>query len=257
MTRCYYLIRREEKPIKKILYVVITMASLIIFSFCNFKLSLYFLKTLEKKDEDNRLKKQIIKIDKETIEEKEDIDFDKLKKVNDEIVGWINIPNTDIDYPITIHDDNEYYLTHSFDKDTSKHGSIFLHTYCKENMNNLKNIFIFGHNMKDGTMFNELKNYVKQDWYDKHKNINLIFEDKQFILEVFSAYSTNDTNSYQYIFDDENDYKDYLDEIISKSKIQVEVLPPKTNEKIFTLYTCSYETKDARYFIHAKIKEVK
>ena len=73
MTRCYYLIRREEKPIKKILYAVITMASLIIFSFCNFKLSLYFLKTLEKKDEDNRLKKQIIKIDKETIEEKEDI----------------------------------------------------------------------------------------------------------------------------------------------------------------------------------------
>ena len=53
------------------------------------------------------------------------------------------------------------------------------------------------------------------------------------------------------------DYKDYLDEIISKSKIQVEVLPPDTNEKIFTLYTCSYETKDARYFIHAKIKEVK
>lgn len=240
--------------IKKIIYTLVVMASFIIFVFCNFRLSLCFFKTLEKKKEDTKLKKSIIKVDKDVIEEKEDIDFIKLKEINDEIIGWINISNTNIDYPLVIHNDNNFYLNHSFDKNKSKHGSIFLHTYCKENIDNLKNIFIFGHNMKDGTMFNELKNYTKQDWYNDHKNINLIFEDKEIELEVFSAYSSNDINSYQYIFEDEEAYKKYLDEIINRSKINAEVLPPSTNEKIFTLYTCSYEEKDARYFIHAKMK---
>ena len=117
------------------------------------------------------------------------IDFVKLKEKNEDIVAYLKVNNTKIDYVVVHGTDNKYYLKHNLYKEYSVFGSIFI-DYRNKLDGNDKNLIIYGHNTKDGSMFGTLRNAATKSWYENKDNhiINLVFEDKVLTYQVFSCY---------------------------------------------------------------------
>ncbi len=175
-----------------------------------------------------------------------------LTNINEDYIGWIEIPNTNINYPVLQSEDNNYYLKRDIYKNYLASGSIFL-DYRNNDFSD-KNTIIYGHYMRNNTMFGQLKNFKEEKFFYTN-NIIKILKPNGDILEykVFSAYTTSATDNYTQInFNNDEEYKEFLSTIIDKSMF-------KTNEtlniddKILTLSTCSYEFEEARTVVHAKL----
>ncbi len=177
--------------------------------------------------------------------------FKPLLKINDQIKGWILIENTNIDYPVVLANDNEYYLNHNINKERSKAGSIFM-DYRNEGNYNDKNIILYGHNMKDGSMFKGLMGYKNEKYFFDHPLITFstLYETNQW--EVFSAYVTKTDFDYiQTEFPNNEGYENFLKNISCKSLYETNV-HVEADDIILTLSTCSYEFPNARFVVHAK-----
>lgn len=126
---------------------------------------------------DDSLKKEREETENEEDEkpQKTSIDFEALKEINPDIVAWIRIPEV-FDYPVVQGEDNQYYLSHTFRKESNIAGSIFLDYRNSRDFTDRKNI-IYGHNMKDGSMFHVLRNFQDMDFYNKHREILLYLPD--------------------------------------------------------------------------------
>ena len=175
-----------------------------------------------------------------------------LTHINEDYIGWIEIPNTNINYPVLQSEDNNYYLKRDIYKNYLASGSIFL-DYRNNDFSD-ENTVIYGHYMRNNTMFGQLKKFKEEKFFNTN-NIIKISKPNGDILEykVFSAYTTSATDNYTQIsFNNDEEYKEFLNKIIDKSMF-------KTNEtlniddKILTLSTCSYEFEDARTVVHAKL----
>lgn len=179
------------------------------------------------------------------------IDWDELKKINKDIIGWIEIPNTNINYPI-LKDENLYYLNHNFERKNNKNGSIFI-----RNQDLLKNqeIIIYGHNMKNGTMFSELGEYLNQDFFEKNSKIYIYTKENTYEGNIFAAYSKG-VNEEKEAIKELNLYEKieyYKNQSVYSSKVENNI------NKIVKLTTCSYinmraTPTDQRYYIIAEIR---
>lgn len=181
-----------------------------------------------------------------------ELDFDKLLSINKSTVGWINVPNTSINYPVAQANDNSFYLNHSFDNSKNTAGWIFADYRNKFNGTD-KNIIIYGHNRMDSSMFATLKNTQKSDWYnnDNNKYITFTTPDGTHVYEVFSVYTIN-MESYYLTTDFSNDssYLEFLNTLKSRSIHNFNV-SLKSDDKILTLSTCD-STGKSRVVLHAK-----
>lgn len=203
----------------------------------------------------------IAEVEEREVEENENkINFEELEKVNSDIVGWITIEDTNINYPIVQGKDNTYYLKHSFSKEYSNYGAIYMDATANDDFSSL-NTFIYGHNTSNSSMFGELKKFMKQSFYDEHRNIYIYTKDKNYKLEIFSVHiDTASSKSYQMNFTTIDAYKKYIVLMKEESVISSDVEIDYDNDKIVTLYSCSHErgnSKFDRYFIHAIIKEMR
>ena len=180
------------------------------------------------------------------------VDFESLKAINDQIVGWICSDTGIIDYPVLHGKDNSYYLDHLPDGTYNKNGSIFVD--CR----NLplfgdRNTIIYGHNMRTGTMFGELVEYGNDGYYEEHPTLQLITPDGSFELQIFSGYVTSgNSDIYRLTFEDDTDFTAYLERIRSLSDFSTDV-EVTAQDKIITLSTCTYDYEDARYVVHCKL----
>ncbi len=174
-------------------------------------------------------------------------DFNKLKSINDETVAWINIPNTNVDYPIVKHKDNSFYLNHSFDKSHNISGWLFM-DYRNNNDFTDKNTIIYAHGMLNGTMFGSLRNLLKLDDL-KNTSINIYTEKGLIEYKIFSIYKIPTTDDYLKISFENNEFTNFIDLIGPRSE---KYLDETVNEKdtILTLSTCYDETE--KLVIHAK-----
>ena len=246
------------KKILKALYILLFISIAV---FC-------FYKAYEIKDEQTKIKEEqtelidIAEIPEkvEDIEEKKEvINFQDLININSDFIGWIKIEDTNINYPIVQGTNNTYYLKHSFYKEYSNAGSIYMDATANSNFSS-KNTFIYGHYTSDGSMFGQLGKYMKQDFYDKHKEIYIYTSEQNYKLEVFSVHVDKaSSKSYQMNFTTDESYKDYIDLMKSYSVIKSDIEIDYTEDRIVTLYSCSHErghAKDDRYFVHAKLIEI-
>jgi len=180
--------------------------------------------------------------------------FEALRKEygNDDIIGYLIIEGTSIDYPVTQAEDNHFYLSHDIYKDSSTAGWIFLdyeNNIDKED----RNTVIYGHNMRRDIMFHSLRNYVSEDFYKNHRYIifNTIYED--YIWEVFSFYKADTSFNYiQVIFPAQEDYGSMLSEMEARSLYDTGV-EVTSDDRILTLSTCVGGNEDERYVLHAKL----
>ena len=175
----------------------------------------------------------------------------KLSKMNPDYKCWIEIENTDIDYPIVQGGDNEFYLNHDFNGKSSINGSLFMD--YRNSWPNDQNTIIYGHNMRNGTMFQELEKYKVSSFF-KSKN-QIIISDKtgDYYYEVFSVYVIEDgVEILVPFFKSDEEYSTYLEDVRERS-LYSSKLDISVNDKIITLFTCSYEFKQARTVVHAKL----
>lgn len=187
-------------------------------------------------------------------EGKEDfnINFNTLKKQNEDTVAWIKVNNTNVKYPVVKAKDNSFYLTHSFDKSNTSAGWIFA-DYKNKFDDTDKNIVIYGHNRRDGSMFSSLKNALNPNWYnnDLNRNILLYTENGEYNYEIFSIYKIESEDYYiKTEFNDENDFEDFLN-TITKRSVQDFGVNVSKDDSILTLSTCANNNK-YRVVIHAK-----
>lgn len=188
----------------------------------------------------------------ENQEENYKIDFNALKQVNSDTVAFLKINGTEIEYPIVKTRNNEFYLKHSFDKTYNSAGWIFA-DYRNKLDGTDKNIVIYGHNRKNGTMFSSLRNILKKEWYNNPENlkIQLITEDEEVFYEVFSIYQIEKETYYlQTEFNNDNQYLSFVETLKNRSikNFGVELT---TANQILTLSTCDNDN-NYRVVLHAK-----
>lgn len=176
------------------------------------------------------------------------VDFEALKAINPDIVGWIYLEGTEINYPVVRGSDNDYYLNKLYDGTPNGSGSIFMDYRNEPNFVDKNNI-LYGHSMKNGTMFTAIKRFKNQEYYDEHPIALLMTPDKNYKVEFFTGYIANvEQDAWNYYFDTEEAFQHWLDSSKSKSTFTSEVVPT-VDDEVLTLSTCTYEFDNARYVL--------
>ena len=175
------------------------------------------------------------------------VDFDALAQVNGDIVGWLYVPGTVINYPVVQGDDNEYYLKHLFDGKYNSSGCIYLDCGAEGDFTTMNSV-LHGHHMKNGSMFAGICKYKDQSYFDEHPTAMLLTPDGNYLVEFFSGYVCEVTaDAWDYDFDEA-----WLDKRIRSSYFEADVVPT-TEDRVLTLSTCSYEFTDARFVLHGRL----
>ena len=182
------------------------------------------------------------------------VDFSQLSEINSDIVGWIYIEGTNINYPVVQGSDNNYYLKRLFDGTYNSSGCIFLDYRCTSNFTDQHSI-IYGHHMKDKSMFSGLMNYKDQAFYDEHSVALLVTPTAYYKIQFFSGYVSDTWSDAWDLSFSEYEYLSWLNDIQRKSCFETDYIPT-TEDKIITLSTCTYEFDTAKFVLHGYISEV-
>lgn len=228
---------------------VINLILICVISICFYKIALKYYQYY--KDTEKYSQIQTFKPELNNDGDLEDNEYklkeQKLLGINDEYKMWINIDNTNIDYPVVQGKDNDFYLNHGFDKEESISGTLFID--YKNNIERDKNIVIYGHHMKNKTMFHNL-NYFKEEDFFNESEITVIRDGNLCKYEPFSVYVIPEEEAiFNMSFSDDNKYEEYLKSLSDNSYFYKDIDLDKGSE-IITLITCSYEYDDARTVVH-------
>lgn len=180
------------------------------------------------------------------------VDLDSLKEINEDTIGWIQIPDTEIDYPILQAEDNERYLRRTITGESNKAGCIFADFRVKTPFKEA-NTLVYGHNLLNGKMFSNLMKYEEESWWESHPLIYIQTEDGVSAYEVYSCYRTQD-DSQTYTFGLETETQEYLDYLnySLKEALYSTGINPTYSDQILTLSTCTNEEETERFIVHAR-----
>lgn len=184
------------------------------------------------------------------------VDWKALKKVNPDVQGWLYQKGTVINYPVVQGTDNDTYLHTRFDKQWSGGGTLFVDYRMEKDFKGFNSI-IYGHHMKDGSMFRSIRGYTKEDgYYDKHKTLELATPHGNYHLVVFSAFITKatDEDTYKMTYD-EAEKQAYIDRAWERSELPItrDSVDVTKNDRLVTLSTCAYDYEEARYIVMCKM----
>lgn len=229
-----------------------------------FKLSRGYIRKEEAKEQytDMRQEAKEESLAEESGTEKPDIpvDFESLQKKNPDIYAWITIPGTEIDYPIVQSStDNGYYLNHSAEKTESASGAIFSENYNSKEFDDYITA-IYGHNMRDGSMFTGLHQYEDSAFLKEHQDIIIYTPNAILKYKIFAAYLSDDRHVLFYYNQGktEDNRRAYLNEIMSQRTMKASLdtsVDADLNSKILTLSTCHSAGDDYRYLVQAYLEE--
>ena len=244
--------RKKNKKYKEVIFnLIVYMILLFILIYSGIKIYKWYKDKTSNKEIVEQIKETVVVEDKNEYKEEYTIDFNKLKEQNKETVAWIKVNNTNIEYPVKANNNN-FYLNHSFDKSENLAGWIFA-DYRNKFDNTDKNIIIYGHNMRDGSMFGSLKNILNSDWYENEENTNITLytENEKCIYKVFSIYKIESEDYYiKTEFSNDNEFEQFVNTIKNRSikKFDIDV---SKEDNILTLSTCA-NNKRYRIVLHAK-----
>ncbi len=181
------------------------------------------------------------------------MDFTALREVNDDVLGWILIPNTVLSYPLVQGDDNEYYLNHTWKKWTSVVGAIFMESANSPDLSNF-NTVIYGHRMNNGSMFASLKYYKDLSYWKSHPYVYITNDAGSHQYEIFAAYEVSTAGeTYRLQFADTQARQDFIDYCMDQSVIDTGVVP-NTYDRILTLSTCTGNGHATRWVVQAVLR---
>lgn len=183
------------------------------------------------------------------------IDFDALQQDAPDAIGWLYALDGSVNLPIVQGEDNQYYLTHLPDGGYSSGGSLFL-DYLNESDFSDEASFIYGHNMKNGTMLQPLLEYRKQSYYDANPVLYILTPGQNYKLELFAGILTDlESDVYTFSFDTPEIKQSFINDLVSRSTFVPQIVPTQ-EDRLVCLSTCAYDFKDARYVVFGKLTEI-
>lgn len=248
-------LKAKHKFIIFLLIIVIIVSVVYILRYVNDK--------KEIKEESNLLNSIEIEETKITEEKTERmLQVEKLQEENSDIVGWIEVEGTNINYPVLQGEDNSYYKNHNYKKEENTYGSIFLDKDYDWSIPS-SNLLMYGHNLQDGSLFHDILNYKDESYYKEHPIIRFTTKNDDSEYEIISAFysrvyykSEQNVFRYYYFIDakNENEYNEFV-ENAKKASIYETGKTAKYGDQLITLSTCSYHTEDGRFAIVARKKD--
>ncbi|MCH5251267.1 MAG: class B sortase [Lachnospiraceae bacterium] len=184
--------------------------------------------------------------------------YEELYSINSDLVGWLSIEGTDIDYPVVQNEDDEYYLSHDFYGNEDKYGCLFVKSFVSIDPLNT-NVIIYGHSMKDGSMFGSLDEYKSEKFYKQHPKISFdtlydegtydviaifetqVYEEEEDLFKYYQFYNANTEEEFSYFYDN-----------IKELSIYDTGVTAQFADTFITLSTCSYHTEEGRFVVVAK-----
>jgi len=248
---------------KNLIYNLLLVICVVILCFSGYKLySIY--STYKKIENENKEINLLVVSDpfKDTRADINDIntlpevDIQALKAINSDVIGYIYIPSTSIGYPILYGETNDTYIKTNIYNEYSSAGSLFVDYRNKSDFSDT-NTVIYGHHMKNGSMFGNLSDFQDNQYVSEHPYIFIYTEKAIYKYQIFSSYVDDAMSSiYTMTFTSQSDILSYLSEIKNKSVLSIDV-DLKASDKIITLSTCTNITDTGRYITQAKLVEVR
>lgn len=238
---------------------IIFVITLGIFLFAAVRLSIILWEYYKGSREYRELEKSAVSVDEdvESLDGEEtgfSVDFEKLQKINPDVIGWIRIEKLGISYPIVQGEDNEYYLAHTFYRKENKCGSIFMEVENQKDFSDW-NTFVYGHNMKDKSMFARLNEFQKEETFVEVPEFYIYTPEGVLRYEIYSCQIAElGTESFRYQFEDEADYAKWQEFVKEQSLYDTGVLP-EAGQKTVTLMTCTSAGSDYRFLVHGVLAE--
>ncbi len=251
--------RKKKKGGSNIVSNIILVIAIVVFAVSAYKLYGIFSEYNKGDKEYQKIQDLVINTDKkdDTKEETFSVDFEKLLEMNSDVVGWIRFDEpSEINYPVVQGRDNEEYLKRTFEANTNKLGTLFVDVNNPGDFSG-RNTFIYGHNMKNGSMFAQLLKYKDDSFYKEHPYFYIYTPDgKVRTYEIFSAGVVKDTSdSYIMEYADDAAFQTYIDYIKQQSAYPTSA-EVTTASKIVSLSTCTNVRDDERFLVHGvMIKE--
>jgi sortase B len=183
------------------------------------------------------------------------VDFEGLLGLSRDVIGWLCLPNTPINYPLVQTTDNVYYLNRFLDGKENMGGSLFADCACPSDFSG-RNTIIYGHNMRDGSMFALIDDYAEQSFFDAHPVMYLNTPAQNYRIDIFSGFTTDpESFVYETAFASDEDYAAFLDALLAHSEIDCGTAV-NTGERIVTLSTCTYTGEDVRFVVCGKLTPI-
>lgn len=180
------------------------------------------------------------------------VDFDALRKINPDVVGWIYSEDTPINYPVLQGETNDEYIYHTIEKQYNSSGSIFMDSFNDPALTDY-NTVLYGHHMKNGSMFASIKKYSKQEYADEHPVLWYLTPERNYRLTVFSGFVDAPDSKVYSLFLDRIDFELYLDRARKKNNFkqsaEASMLGDSDIDHIMVLSTCDYSYDNARYVL--------
>lgn len=238
---------------KKLLYIasVVLLIGIMLIS------SYFIFKELKENEEQEKVFEELTEIVEKSNdnEESQERDLQQLYKINNDLVGWLDIENTTISYPIMQTKNNpNYYLKRDFYKRYSSYGTPYISEQC--NIKTSDNLIIYGHHMKNKAMFGTLEEYKNEEYYNNHKIITFETLEKSTSYEIFAvfktvAYSNKGFKYYNFInLQNDEEYNTFINKCKELSFYETNK-KPKYRNKLITLSTCEYSNKNGRLVVVA------
>lgn len=216
-----------------------------------------------------KLQQEVVKEEPKPVEEPEaepvskveiPIDFVALQQQNPDVYAWIQVPGTEVDYPILqSSNDNTYYLNHTIDGEEKKEGAIFTENYNTKTFED-PNTVIYGHDMKNGSMFQSIHKYMDRSFFDNNRDIVIYMPDQILRYKIFAAYLTDNRHLLMnYNFWSKDEYQQYLNSIFSMRDMNAFIdtsTEVTTEDKIITLSTCYAGISTQRYLVQAVLVSI-
>ena len=197
--------------------------------------------------EENREKKQLPLM-------RNPIDFDELNEINPEVIGWIRIGALDRSYPVAQAKDNDFYLHRTFEKKDNFAGCIFLNCDNSRFFSD-QNSIVYGHNMKNGSMFGTLKNFRDQKTYDKNPYFWIFTPKFIYQYQIFSCATVSKIGDPYRTRFLTNDYEEFLKTCVEKSEVDTHGLTPTVKDRIVTLSTCT-GNESTRFIVQGMLRKI-
>lgn len=252
--------RHSKKSNNKLKKIVLLL--LIVVFVCGIGYTIYYLYNSYKDKKNNtNILDNVIVDDTPVTEEKTEkmLQLEELQKENNEIIGWLEIEDTNINLPVCQTTDNDFYLTHNYKKEKSKGGSLFLDKNF-DLINGSSNYLIYGHRNTQGLMFEDLLKYSKEDFYNNHKTIKFTTNKDDSVYEIMSVfysrvYYKKEKDVFRYYnfvnANNEEEYNDFVNNC-KKSSIYDTGVTANYGDQLLTLSTCEYSQEDGRFVVVAK-----
>ena len=205
---------KNKKKLFNVVMRIIELIFLILLVYSSINIFKWYNNNKENKQIINEIAESVT-INEDTNEEKKyKINFEELKQKNSDTVAWLKVENTNIEFPIVQANNNSYYLTHNFDKKYNVAGWIFA-DYKNKLDGTDRNIVVYGHNMRDNSMFGSLKDVITEEWYNNEENkyITFVTENDYQTYQVFSVYQIKTEDYYIKTEFKNNEFTEFIDTI--------------------------------------------